>query len=50
MTIEELEDTLPNGFHDSCLVSVSVDFLTAACVWFLMWILITLTLSRPIGE
>jgi hypothetical protein len=26
MTIEELENTLPNGFHDSYLLSVAVDF------------------------
>jgi len=26
MTIEQLEDELPNGFHDSFLVSVAVDF------------------------
>jgi hypothetical protein len=31
MTIAELEDKLPNGFHDSYLVSVSADFASATC-------------------
>jgi len=33
MTMDELEDTLPNGFHDSFLVSASVDYPAAtACL------------------
>ena len=31
MTIAELEDRLPNGFHDSYLVSISADFASATC-------------------
>ena len=31
MTIEELEETLPNGFHDSQIVSISVNFLVGTC-------------------
>jgi hypothetical protein len=31
MTIAELEDTLPNGFHDSHLVSVALDFSAGTC-------------------
>lgn len=31
MTIEDLEDRLPNGFHDSFLVSVVVDFANGTC-------------------
>lgn len=35
MTIEELENTLPNGFHDSYLVSVAVDFISGTCSIYL---------------
>jgi hypothetical protein len=31
MTIEELENQLPNGFHDSHLVSLSVDYMAGTC-------------------
>lgn len=31
MTIEELEDTLPNGFHDAFLVGIEVDFVEGKC-------------------
>ncbi|MBZ5571308.1 MAG: hypothetical protein LAO09_05450 [Acidobacteriia bacterium] len=31
MTISELEDKLPNGFHDSYIVSVAMDFLAGTC-------------------
>jgi hypothetical protein len=31
MTLQELENTYPNGFHDSELVSVSVDFPARTC-------------------
>ena len=32
MTIAELEDKLPNGFHDSIMVGFTVDFAAAtAC-------------------
>jgi hypothetical protein len=31
MTIAELEDKLPNGFHDWHLVSVALDFCSATC-------------------
>src|SRR5580704_6466135 len=30
MTLRELEDTLPNGFHDAQIGSIAVDFLTAS--------------------
>ncbi len=32
MTIEELNHTLPNGFHDAELFSVSVDYERGVCV------------------
>jgi hypothetical protein len=32
MTIEELEDKLPNGFHDSYLVRFDVDLAAATCM------------------
>jgi len=33
MTIEQVEDELPNGFHDSFLVSATVDFAAgSACL------------------
>jgi hypothetical protein len=32
MTIEELEDKLPNGFHDSFLVRFDVDLAAATCM------------------
>ena len=33
MTIEELEDKFPNGFHDAHLVGMTVDFLSgSACI------------------
>jgi hypothetical protein len=31
MTIEELEEKLPHGFHDSYLVGIAVDFLAGTC-------------------
>jgi hypothetical protein len=31
MTIEELENNLPNGFHDSYLIDLRVDFCAATC-------------------
>ncbi len=31
MTIEELEDKLPNGFHDAEIVSLSTNFLIGTC-------------------
>ena len=31
MTIQELEHTLPNGFHDSFLVGMEVDFVAGTC-------------------
>ncbi|NYF88977.1 hypothetical protein RBB79_05485 [Tunturiibacter empetritectus] len=30
MTLKELEDTLPNGFHDAQIGSIAVDFLTSS--------------------
>ncbi len=32
MTIEELEDTLPSGFHDARLRRIDVNFAQATCV------------------
>jgi hypothetical protein len=31
MTIDELEDQLPNGFHDAEIVNLSTNFLTGTC-------------------
>jgi hypothetical protein len=32
VTLNELEDALPNGFHDALLVGLSVDFMAASCI------------------
>jgi hypothetical protein len=42
MTLHELENTYPNGFHDSELVSVSVDFPTRTC-----WIELDIDCNDP---